>query len=98
MGVKLNALPQVTITTGGTRVRLSSAPVSNAVEVYISAPLTNTGNVWIGGNTVAAGVGIEVVKGTTLVLRYHDMIDIYEIYADGTTGDKVSLAYMQRIS
>jgi hypothetical protein len=99
MAAITKSLPQVTVTTAGTAVPLTATTVSNCIKAYISAPASNTGNVWIGDSSVKAstGVGMEIVKGTTreLVSPTGDLLDLQTTYADAaTSGDKVSITYL----
>lgn len=100
MSVSFVSLPQVTVATSGTEQRISANAISNAVKVYLSAPAANTGSIWIGDASVAVGRGIEVIKGTTLVLyAENELLDLNNIWVDAATNnDKVSIAYLSKVS
>lgn len=100
-GVLLKALPSTGSITAGTPKKLSSTAVSNAVQVVISAPSTNTAGIWVGDSSVSASSkkGVQIAKGSSLVIdsASRDLIDIQEIYVDAeTTGDVACGAYLQR--
>ncbi len=99
MAVSFTTLAQINIASGGTRQKLSAGSLA-IVKVYISAPSGNSGNVYIGDVAVAAGRGIEVPKGTTLVIEapHGDLMDLNTMYVDGTTNDKINVVYMTNLS
>lgn len=100
MAAVFTTLPQVTVATAGTEQRLSANPISNVIKIYVSAPSTNTGNIWVGDSSVAVGRGVEVVKGTTLPITAEPgmLLDINNIYVDvATSGDKASVAYLSKV-
>jgi hypothetical protein len=101
MSVKLITGAQITVATGGTEQRIIAAAKSNVVAVYLSAPSTNTGHVYIGDADVAVGRGIEVPKGTMVKIEAADagQLDMHEMYVDAATnGDKLNVAYLQKVS
>lgn len=99
MAAVLKALPIITVTTKGTAVVFSSTPIQNVLEVYISAPAANTGNILVGDSSVEANSGLagaEIAKGTTLKIGYcGEYIDLANMYADAlNNGDKVQVSYL----
>jgi hypothetical protein len=96
MAVSLVSAPQVTIAAGGTRQRLVAAPVDRVLAVYVSALSGNVGPLFIGDGLVAVGRGFEIEKGTTFPIAApsNEMINLYDIWIDGTTGDKVNFCYL----
>jgi hypothetical protein len=80
-----------TVTTAGSRVALSATSVS-CTRVYIVALEANTGTIWVGSNTVAAGRGRPLVALQSEIL---DISDLSSIYIDATVdGEGVSYAYL----
>lgn len=101
MGIKLITGAQITVASAGSEQHIIAAAKSNVVAVYLSAPSTNTGHVYVGDADVAVGRGIEVPKGTTVKIEAcHDgQLDMYEMYVDAATnGDKLNVAYLQKLS
>lgn len=100
MGVILVTLPTDVLTTGGVREKLSSVG-TNVVKVILTAPSTNTGNIWVGDVAVSATGerGVEIVKGTTLQLEFAgNTISLDNMYFDGASGDSISVSYLQKLS
>lgn len=103
MALVIKTAAQVTVTTAGTRVKLLGANASeaNVEAVYLSAPAGNTGIIYVGDSSVAAGRGVEVAKGTTFTILAPkgEMIDMATINIDAATnGDKVNVTYLKRNS
>lgn len=102
MAIKLFTLADVTVTTAGTRVQITTTetPVSSVV---FTAPAANTGVIYIGDSSVAAARGIEIAKGTSVTIN-QDMARsageeyvLSDFYADAATnGDKVKVSYVKR--
>jgi len=87
---------QVTVATSGTQQPLVAAAVSNVSEVYVSCPAANTGIIFLGDANVSTTRGIEIAKGTTVVIR-GDQLDIANMFVDAaTSGDKANVAYVKR--
>lgn len=101
MALKLVTLAQGTVAASGTEVRASSTSVDKVVKIYISCPATNTGSIYVGDSSVSTTRGIEVPKGTTLVLCEDNggYIDLQEIWVDAaSSGDKFNVSYLQKVS
>lgn len=81
-----------TVTTSGTRVQLSTTTSIATKYVIITANEANTGRIWVGGVTVAAG------RGRPLVALQSEKIDIdslSKIYIDSTvSGEGVTFTYL----
>ena len=102
MSAVLKALPIVTVTTSGTAVVVSATPIQNVLEVYISCPAANTGNIQAGDSTVEAASGLagaEIAKGTSLKIGPCDeFIDLQNIYIDAlNNGDKAKISYLVKV-
>ena len=79
-----------TVTTAGTRVQLLSS--TNCRYVIITANVNNTGTIWVGGNTVAAGTGHPLVALQYIKI---DINDVSKIYIDSTVNSEgVSFIYV----
>lgn len=79
-----------TVTTAGTRVQLSASSVP-CRRVYIQALVGNTGSIYVGGSTIAAGRGIELLATATITL---EVSDLNLVYLDSSVnGEGVSYAY-----
>lgn len=78
------------VTTAGTRVALSSSTLP-IKYVIITAKLANTGSIWVGGITIAAG------RGRPLVALQSERIDINylsNVYIDAdVSGEGVTFTY-----
>lgn len=101
MAVVLKTLAQGTVTTAGTKVRLVADPISNAIKAWVTAPAANGGSIYIGDAAVAATRGIEIPKGSTLVLDapQNELLDLREIWVDAaTSGDDFQVTYLTKIS
>lgn len=99
MSAVIKALPIVTVTTSGTAVAVSATNIENVLEVYISCPATNTGNIMFGDSSVEAASGLsgaEIAKGTTLKIGYcGQYIDLKNLYIDAlNNGDKAKISYL----
>lgn len=76
------------VTTAGTRVQLTAA---TSKKIIITAKVTNTGTIWVGGSTVAAGRGIPLVALQNVTL---ELSDVSAVYIDATVnGEGVTYAY-----
>ncbi|MDA1256934.1 MAG: hypothetical protein O3C10_03710 [Chloroflexi bacterium] len=82
----------VTVTTAGTRVQVVAS--GNAVSaVSFRARGSNSGPVYVGDDTVAAGDGYEISPGDEMTIRCRDLIDLRRFYIDAANnGDKVDYA------
>ena len=80
-----------TVTTAGTRVQLSTTSIA-CKEVLITALGSNSGNIWVGGITVANGRGKQLVPIQDIKLQIDDLS---KIYIDATSsGDGVAYVYV----
>lgn len=103
MALKYFVLPDVTVSTAGTRVQLSATatPVST---VIITAKAANSGKIYVGDDTVAAGTGTELAAGSSLAVSADmsgrpggEEFVLSDFYIDAATnGDKVAVAYIKR--
>lgn len=87
--------------TSGTELRLTAAAVENVISIILSVPAANTGNIYIGDINVSTTRGVEIVKGTTLIIDAPEgqIIDIYNMYFDAaTTGDKLNVSYLVKVN
>lgn len=100
MALQFVTIAQVTVTTGGTEVRIAANTDDKIVKLFLSVPASNTGNVWVGDANVAVGRGVEIVKGSTLQIDCEGQyIDAYNIWADAVTnGDKINISYLKKVS
>ncbi len=76
----------------GTRVQVVTS--GNAVSaVSFRARGTNTGAIYVGDDSVAAGDGYEINPGDELTVRFRELIDLRRFYVDAANnGDKVDYA------
>lgn len=93
-----------TVTTAGTRVRLTASKTI-AHKLRISAPAANSGVVYIGDDTVAAASGYPLAPGASVNLvdllgtaqpgnGDEPAFDLNNIWADAASnGDKVAFLY-----
>ncbi|MCH7594396.1 MAG: hypothetical protein IIB27_07795 [Chloroflexi bacterium] len=82
----------VTVATAGTRAQVVASG-SAVSAVSFRARGTNTGPVYIGDDTVAAGDGYEINPGDELTIRFRELIDLRRFYVDAANdGDKVDYA------
>lgn len=90
-----------TVTTKGTAVRLVSAAVSNVTAVFVTAPSTNTGAIWVGDSTVlnSSAIGTQIAKGATVAFYSTDhQLDIYNMWVDAdNNSDKATVSYIRRL-
>lgn len=100
---------KVTVTTAGTRVQLSSTPISVS-WLHISTPTTgNTNNTYVGGSTVSATNGYPLKAGGTvdgkvmlpmagLGMNGEELrLDLIYLDAD-TNGNFVTILYDAKVS
>lgn len=84
---------QATVTTAGTRVRLTATPtpLSSGVTVRArggSVGTANTGLIYVGSLTVTSANGFVLAPGES---KFIETRDLSTIYIDaGTNGDQVS--------
>lgn len=99
-------LGQVTVTTAGTRVKLSASS-RLARTVIIQALASNTGDVYIGDVTVSSTLGYILVKGTAITINADlnnededtTYVDLTLMYADAANnGDKVQITVLDIVA
>ena len=101
--VKLNTLADVTVTTAGTRVQVTSTDTP-CTTVIIQAKATNTGLVIVGDSSVSASRGIELSAGEEISIAADpsgrpggEELNLADFWVDAATnGDKVKVAYVKR--
>lgn len=80
-----------TVTTAGTRVQLI-VTATPCKKVLITALGANSGNIWVGGSTVANGRGKQLVPLQDIEIWIDDLS---KIYIDATSsGDGVAYVYV----
>jgi len=80
-----------TVTTAGTRVQLTTT-ATDCKKVRITALGANSGNIWVGGATVANGRGKQLVPLQDIEIWIDDLS---KIYIDATSdGDGVAYVYV----
>jgi len=80
-----------TVTTAGTAVQLSTTSIP-CKKVLITALGANSGNIWVGGSTVANGRGKQLVPLQDVEI---DIDDLNKVYIDSTSdGDGVAFLYV----
>ena len=78
------------VTTAGTRVQLITT-VTPCMRAVITAKGSNTGNIWVGGSTVANGRGKQLVPLQDIEIFIDDLS---KVYIDATSsGDGVCYVY-----
>ncbi len=102
MAIKLFTVADLDIPTAGTRVQLS-ATATPVTTVIIQAKASNTGLVFVGDASVAAGQGISLAAGKAIALNADDFGEgageflLSDIYVDAATnGDDVKVSYIKR--
>jgi hypothetical protein len=67
MAQKFTPLGKTTVTTAGTRVRLTTSDTP-ASSVIIQADPANTGNIYVGDVTVASTIAITLAPGQSITI------------------------------
>lgn len=103
MSSEIKTLPLLNLDSAGTAQRLNASTIECEV-VVIAAASGNTGTMYIGDSNVsssrfigalAAGDAMSIEAGK--VSNGTDRLDLKEIWFDGgTTGDDISVGYIQR--
>ena len=93
-GYKITGLSDVTVTTGGTRVQMSSTAILSP-SVCIEAKSDNSGKLFIGGSDVTSSKGIELAAGQSICLDAsrsagYDMIDLSTIWINASANTQVA--------
>lgn len=99
----LQDLPQLTLTTGGTRQPISTELTALDAESFsFHAPSTNSGTVFIGSaNVSSTRFAIALTPGGKASISTAPnqadakFIDGEFVYWDGTTGDKLNVGYLK---
>ena len=88
-----------TLTAAGTRQRLVSTRTP-AAWITFQAGASNTGAIYLGGNTVSSTSGVSMLTGDAIVtwpVGDINMYDLREIWFDGaTTNNTVQFIYGTR--
>lgn len=82
---------QETVVAAGTAVPLSTTSTS-ILSVTVKALATNTGDIYVGGSTVAAANGYVLAAGELVSLDVDDLMDVYIDAA--VNGEGVSFIYV----
>jgi hypothetical protein len=95
MAARLKSLPQGTVTTGGTAVRIIDSMPDTVTKVYISA---GAADVWVGDSTVAVNRGLRVLANTTAsIYAQDDILDIVALYVNAAaSATTFSVSYLTR--
>lgn len=93
-----------TVTTAGTRVRLSSTSILSE-SILVIAAAANTNNVYVGGSDVSSTNGIPLSPGQSIVLQgaaarnSSEQINAKEIWLDAdTNGNIARYLYIKQVS
>lgn len=78
------------VTTAGTRVQLSGSSVP-CKRVHIQAKVGNTGSIYVGGVTIAAGRGTELFPTASITLNIDDLDNVY--LDSSVNGEGVTYTY-----
>lgn len=91
MGVRLKTVAEVTVTTAGTRVKLSETSIL-VYSVSIQSLSTNTGTQYVGDNAVTSSNGMIISPTDVAELdgpigaREPHQFDLTDIYVDSSTN------------
>lgn len=95
-----------TVVTAGTRVPLKSVKTF-ARKLYLKAPASNAGAVYIGDSLVSASNGLKLAAGDVVPLadllgselKELAVFDLNTIYLDAATnGDKITYIYFEYVN
>lgn len=104
MSIKLFTLPQVTVTTAGTRVQISSTDTA-VTTVLIQADPSNTGRIYVGDSNVASNRAAAVLEADASFSITADASGrsgweeyiLSDFYLDSSAnGDKAYISYVKR--
>lgn len=90
------------VTTAGNRQALNEDAGGGremARTVLITANVGNSGNIWVGGSTIAALRGTPLMSGDTMTFPPHEMNihDLSQIFLDADNdGEGVTYTYVRR--
>lgn len=92
----------VTVPSAGTRVQLNSTKISSPA-VILQAKTTNTGIIYVGGSSVAAGLGFELQAKDSVSLGDLELsgddtdLDLSKWYIDASvSGEGVNVFYAKQ--
>lgn len=104
MALKLYTVGDVTVTTAGTRVQLTSTNtyVSNVTVQGLGA---NTGKIFVGDSSVSATRGYELSPGSGIAITSivtpkgtQELVNLADIWFDAASnGDKVHVVYQDQV-
>lgn len=89
-GLKLKTLPAITVTTAGTSVPIYASRLM-VYSASVQSLNTNTGNQYVGDETVASTNGARIAAGDSIdidppEIRGLDQFDISQVYVDSSTN------------
>jgi hypothetical protein len=101
--VKALTIPEITVTTAGTRVQVSSTdtPISS---IIIQASSGNSGVIYVGDSSVSSTAGIVLTAGQAWAVTadasgrhgFEEMV-LSDFWVDSASnGDKFKVVYMKR--
>lgn len=104
MALKLYALADVTVTTAGTRVQLSSTSIIASSVTIQAHPANSTALIYVGDITVAAARGnsLSAASAAAVICDHSgrpgsEELNLSDIYIDSdTNGSKVKVTYLAR--
>lgn len=104
MAIKLFTLAQVTVTTTGTRVQVSTSDLA-VTSVVIQAAPANTGNIYVGDDAVTStrnSATLEPSRAWSISAdgsgrAGQEEFVLSDFWVDSaTSGDKVNVSYIKR--
>lgn len=103
MKLKPVTLADLTVTTSGTEVRVTTDTTILPVKIIFSGKATNTGHVLVGDSNVATTRGFTIAAGASVVLDADNYrgggcaFQLSDFYVDAVTnGDIVKVTYFTR--
>jgi len=91
-------LADVTVSSAGTRVQVSSSAIL-AASVCFQGKASNSGKIYVGGSSVAAAAGIEIAAGQAICFEPNpglDVVDLRDFYLDASASSQVAkILYLQ---
>jgi hypothetical protein len=92
----------VTVTTAGTRVQVSSTDLF-VKKIVVAGHAANTGHIYLGTVTVSSSVGLQLklsaaptVIGDMEIAGKDDSFNLKDMYVDSSVnGEKLSILYFQ---
>jgi len=103
MSLKLNTIADVTVTTAGTRVQVTSSFIQ-ATTVVIQAKRANTGKIYVGDSSVSSTRGLQLEPGESVSIsidpsgiRGPDELIMSDLYLDSSvSGEGAKVSYIAR--